>query len=112
MIEGARLSNNPPPPGVPQPPPPRVPQPPPPPGASRGPSGQRSVHSVPEGSKSYVVTLLLSVFLGLWGADRFYLGRTRSALFKLFTFGGFGYWWLIDASSPSSAASGTSGACV
>ena len=51
---------------------------------------------MPEGSKSYIVTLLLSYLLGLFGADRFYLGKTRSALVKLFTFGGFGYWWLID----------------
>lgn len=51
---------------------------------------------MPEGNKSFVVTLLLSYFLGMFGADRFYLGKTRSALLKLVTFGGFGYWWLID----------------
>ncbi|GAA1470518.1 hypothetical protein HD594_000040 [Microbacterium thalassium] len=42
------------------------------------------------------MTLLLSYFLGFFGADRFYLGKTQSALVKLFTLGGFGYWWLID----------------
>ena len=30
------------------------------------------------------------------GADRFYIGKTRTALLKVFTFGGLGYWWLID----------------
>lgn len=32
----------------------------------------------------------------MFGADRFYLGKTRSATWKLLTLGGFGYWWLID----------------
>lgn len=58
--------------------------------------GPRAANPVPEGSKSYVTTLVLSFFFGMFGADRFYLGKTRSALWKLFTFGGFGYWWLID----------------
>lgn len=56
----------------------------------------RAPHPIPEESKSYLVTLLLSYLLGFFGVDRFYLGRTRSALWKLFTLGGFGYWWLID----------------
>lgn len=51
---------------------------------------------MPEGDRSFIATLLLSYFLGFFGADRFYLGKTRSALVKLFTLGGFGYWWLID----------------
>ena len=42
------------------------------------------------------MTLLLSCFLGWFGVDRFYLGKTRSALWKLVTFGGFGYWVIID----------------
>mgnify|MGYP006373874069 CR=1 FL=1 len=57
---------------------------------------RRTAHPIPEGSKSYIATLVLSFFFGMFGADRFYLGKTRSALWKLFTFGGFGYWWLID----------------
>lgn len=42
------------------------------------------------------MTLLLSYLFGMFGADRFYLGKTKSAFVKLFTFGGFGYWWIID----------------
>ena len=49
-----------------------------------------------EGNTSFIVTLLLFCFLGWFGADRFYLGKTRSALLKLVTFGGFGYWEIID----------------
>lgn len=46
--------------------------------------------------KSWMVALLLSMFLGFWGADRFYIGRTRSAIVKLLIIGGFGVWWLSD----------------
>jgi TM2 domain-containing membrane protein YozV len=46
--------------------------------------------------KSWLVALLLSLFLGFCGADRFYIGRTRSAIVKLLIFGGFGVWWISD----------------
>lgn len=42
------------------------------------------------------MTLLLAYLFGMFGADRFYLGKTKSAFVKLFTFGGFGYWWIFD----------------
>ena len=46
--------------------------------------------------KSWWVALSLSLFLGFLGADRFYIGRTRSAIAKLLTCGGLGAWWLSD----------------
>ncbi len=46
--------------------------------------------------RSWRVALLLSLFLGPFGADRFYIGRTRSAIIKLVTLGCFGVWWLTD----------------
>lgn len=49
-----------------------------------------------EGNKSFVVTWLLSLFLGYFGADRFYLGKVGTGLLKLFTLGGFGVWVLVD----------------
>jgi TM2 domain-containing membrane protein YozV len=52
----------------------------------------------PSGSnqKSYVTALLLSLFLGGLGIDRFYLGYTGLGIAKLLTLGGFGIWALID----------------
>ena len=47
-------------------------------------------------TKDPVITLLLAVFLGLWGVDRFILGQVGSGILKIITFGGFGIWYLID----------------
>jgi hypothetical protein len=41
--------------------------------------------------------LLLSIFLGGLGFDRFYLGHIKEAFGKIFSFGGLGIWTMIDA---------------
>ena len=48
------------------------------------------------GMKSKVVALIVSIFLGELGIDRFYLGYIGTGILKLITCGGFGIWWLID----------------
>ncbi len=45
---------------------------------------------------SYIVALLLAIFLGYLGIDRFYLGYPGWGLIKLFTGGLLGFMWIID----------------
>uniref|UniRef100_A0A915JUL7 TM2 domain-containing protein n=1 Tax=Romanomermis culicivorax TaxID=13658 RepID=A0A915JUL7_ROMCU len=40
--------------------------------------------------------LILSITMGGFGVDRFYLGLWRSGLGKLFSFGGLGVWTVVD----------------
>jgi TM2 domain-containing membrane protein YozV len=47
-------------------------------------------------SKSWVATLLLCLFLGLFGAHRFYIGKFSTGLLWLLTFGLFFMGWLVD----------------
>jgi TM2 domain-containing membrane protein YozV len=46
--------------------------------------------------KPFTTTLILSIFLGGLGIDRFYLGYTLLGILKLITGGFFGIWWIID----------------
>ena len=48
------------------------------------------------GQKSWVVALVLCLFLGMLGAHRFYAGKIGTGVAQILTFGGLGLWVLID----------------
>jgi hypothetical protein len=54
--------------------------------------------AIPElySDKSMTTALILSIFVGALGIDRFYLGYTALGVLKLLTLGGCGVWALID----------------
>ena len=79
-------------------------------------SGQPTAYANPvapstEGGKSFLVAFLLSMFLGVLGVDRFYLGKIGTGLLKLFTLGGLGIWatidWILIISNHTRAKDGT-----
>jgi TM2 domain-containing membrane protein YozV len=45
---------------------------------------------------NWIVTLVMSIFFGYLGVDRFMMGHIGLGLLKLCTAGGFGIWWLVD----------------
>jgi TM2 domain/Protein of unknown function (DUF2510) len=69
-----------------------------PPGdAATGASGpQYSPEAYRTTDRAFLTTWLFALLLGFWGADRFYLGKTGTAVVKLLTLGGLGVWVLVD----------------
>ena len=58
--------------------------------------GVRQQFKTNEVSTEWLTLLLLSIFLGTLGVDRFYVGKIGTGILKLLTCGGCGIWWLVD----------------
>lgn len=46
--------------------------------------------------KSVTAAILLGIFVGYLGVDRFYAGQPGVGIAKLLTCGGAGVWWVVD----------------
>jgi len=57
---------------------------------------RRQNSGISDVNSNWLTLLLLSLFLGGLGVDRFYVGKIGTGILKLITAGGFGVWWLID----------------
>ena len=55
-----------------------------------------TIKNAKKSDKSWRRAFLLSLFLGPFGADRFYLGYKKLGMLKLLTGAGFGIWYVID----------------
>lgn len=45
---------------------------------------------------NWLLALVMSIFFGTLGVDRFIMGHIGLGILKLITAGGFGIWWLVD----------------
>ena len=52
--------------------------------------------NVQKEGKSWLITLLLCIFVGYLGGHRFYTGKIGTGVAQLLTAGGCGIWTLID----------------
>ena len=47
-------------------------------------------------SAKYKCLLVLVMWMGMYGAHRFYVGKIGTGLLMVFTLGGLGIWWMVD----------------
>jgi len=67
------------------------------------PAPQLAVVEPPQG-RPFLVVFFFSFVWGVFGVDRFYLGKIWTGILKFLTFGGFGIWAMLDLSQIMSGA--------
>ncbi len=45
---------------------------------------------------NWILCLLMSIFFGSIGVDRFIMGKIATGVLKFITLGGLGIWWFVD----------------
>jgi len=63
-----------------------------------------AIAAAPNKQRHFLAVFFFSFFLGVFGIDRFYLGKVWTGILKLLTFGGLGLWAIIDLSLIMSGA--------
>ncbi|MCQ2058528.1 MAG: TM2 domain-containing protein [Bacteroidaceae bacterium] len=53
-------------------------------------------HKIKELNSRWIITVILAIVIGGFGAHRFYTGKIGTGILMLITCGGCGIWYLID----------------